>query len=346
MSANIYEYNGIVSMAYAGQTPWHGTGQVIESTDTPGQIMEKCGFGFTLDPSPAGYVDVNSSFRPLPGKVVLKRSDTGEPVSIVSDKFKVHQPYEILDFFLEFAKSFGIKIETAGVLGRGERYWALARTGVDADLNGNGKDVAHLYALLATAADGSMRTTATPTGIRVVCANTWATAIGGAEAEGTGSRQSHRSKFSNEVAARGLGFDLDKASNQFLAQVETIHAMNDLRITDAQAAGFFRLLLRPDLAEGMGIQDGAFSLSDFEAAMGVSTGAKDREVRGVSPLMDAYNAAPGARPGTARGLWEAATYYVDHVRGKDDDRINSAAFGQGREIKARAWANATRLVTA
>lgn len=334
MSANLYENNGIVSMGYFGQTPWHNSGQVLDANDTPEEITRKCGFDYEIVPETAGYVGADGAFHPVKNKVVMRRSDTGAPISIVGRGFKVHQPKQILDFFLDFSKTFGLSLETAGVLGGGERYWALARTAVTAELNG-GDDRAVMYALLATASDGSMVTRATPTAVRVVCANTWSLALDGTK---TGSRQSHRSEFSNEVAAEGLGFDLDGATVSFMRQVEEIKALNKVGVTDGLAKGFFRTLLRPDAG------DDQFTADDFVRAMNEQP---KREVRGVDAMMDAYVTAPGAKPGTARGLWEASTYFIDHVRGTDDDaRMKSAVFGQGSQLKARAWANVQMLANA
>lgn len=336
MSANLFENNGIVSMAYRGQTPWHGQGQVIGDNDTDIDIIKKTGFDYSLIPETAGYVNAQGVFVPVAKKVVLRRSDTGAPISVVGETFKVHQPKQILGFFLDFAKTFGLSLETAGVLGGGERYWALARTAVQADLNGN-NDPAIMYALLATASDGSMVTRALPTAIRVVCANTWALALNGKK---DGSRQSHRSEFSNDKAAKGLGFNLDEATTTFLENVEEIRQLNEVTVDRTSAKGFFRLLVNPEIEEAA-----VFGADDFARAMG-EVGKLDpkRESRGVDGLMEAYTNAPGAKPGTARGLWEASTYFIDHVRGNDDDkRMGSAVFGQGAELKARAWANVRSL---
>jgi len=332
MSADIHiRENGIASMAYRGQTPWHSDCNVINPEDTPEQISEKCGFNFSLIGRKAGYVDPAGSFVSVEGKQVVTRSDTGAAIGVVGERYKFHQPKEILDFFLSYGKQFNLDIETAGVLGRGERYWALGRTEVDADLNGSGQDIASLYALLATACDGSMVTIAIPTAVRVVCANTWKAALESDSVDKSKARQSHRSAFSNERAAEGLGFDLDAAASVFHGQVNVIRQLNGIKVTDRLAASFFRALIRPSL-----VPSGVYSVAAFDGIK-FNEGV-DREVRGFEALQEAYGNAPGARPGTARGLWEATTYFIDHLRDSDNDsRFKSAVFGQGDEIKDRAW---------
>lgn len=317
---NVYE------MGYRGEIPWHQKGNRIEDEDSPSQIIEKCGFNFEIVHAPAGYMQ-GSEFKALEGRSILYRTDTGEPVSVMSKRFKVHQPREILGFFFDLSEQFGLKLETAGVLGRGERYWGLAKSEVTADLNGKEADPARLYALLATSVDGSLATVATPTGVRVVCANTWAIAMNGSKQAGTQSKQSHRSAFDPVAAAKGLGFDLEASASAWFNQVETIQRANKVAVSDSDATNFFVRLVNPDLRDNL------------NAVLARPT-KKDGEVklpRGFSSWMDAYKSAPGARPGTLRGLWEATTYYIDHERGSDKGRVSSAWFGQGAALKAEAW---------
>ena len=339
MSANLHiMQDGTVSLGIAqGAEPsWHGMENIILPTDTDDEIIKKCGFNFSLIGKPAGYLDPMGNFREIPGKQIVTRSDTGFPVGVVGKSFQFHQPKEIIDFFLSYARGLGLKLETAGVIGNGARYWAMAATEVEGDLNGSGVDMCRLYALLATAGDGSMTTIADPFAKRIVCNNTFNIAIKDfLDAQGTpetkrGNKQSHRSAFSNELAAEGLGFDLENSTSAFLAQVEDIRTLNNVKVGERVADGFFRALLRPELLRSNVTGQESF-LFKFDTE-------KEREVRGFVDLKAAYTNAPGARPGTARGLWEAVTYFIDHVRGTDDEaRLSSTLFGQGKAIKARAW---------
>jgi phage/plasmid-like protein (TIGR03299 family) len=90
----------------------------------------------------------------------------------------VVQPREVLEFYRDLTEVSGFELQTAGVLKAGKKFWALARTGKEANLKGS--DLVRGYVLLATSCDGSLATTATPTTIRVVCNNTLTIAINGA----------------------------------------------------------------------------------------------------------------------------------------------------------------------
>ncbi len=67
---------------------------------------------------------------------VLYRSDTLAPLSVVSPRYTVVQPHEVLHFFNDLVHAGGFELETAGVLKGGRQLWALARTGQETLLKG------------------------------------------------------------------------------------------------------------------------------------------------------------------------------------------------------------------
>ncbi len=108
---------------------------------------------------------------------MLYRSDTKTPLSVVSNRYQVVQPREVLEFYRDLTEVSGYELETAGVLKGGRKFWALARTGQSTALKGNDQIIGYL--LLATSCDGTLATTATPTTVRVVCNNTLTIALDG-----------------------------------------------------------------------------------------------------------------------------------------------------------------------
>jgi len=54
---------------------------------------------------------------------------TKTPLSVVSSRYQVVQPREILEFYRDLTEVGGFELETAGVLKDGKKLWALARTG-------------------------------------------------------------------------------------------------------------------------------------------------------------------------------------------------------------------------
>jgi phage/plasmid-like protein (TIGR03299 family) len=106
---------------------------------------------------------------------VLYRSDTKAPLSVVSGRYQVVQPKEVLEFYRDLTEVSGYELETAGVSqGRAQ----VLGTGTHWQVFGpEGHDVVNGYLLLATSCDGTLATTATPTTIRVVCNNTLSIAL-------------------------------------------------------------------------------------------------------------------------------------------------------------------------
>jgi phage/plasmid-like protein (TIGR03299 family) len=171
----------VQSMAYVGATPWHGLGHRL----TPDQPLEvwaqQAGMDWRIETADVRFIaDRSPSYsgllRAYPGQKVLYRSDTKAPLSVVSGRYKVVQPAEILEFYRDLTEVGGYELETAGVLKDGKKLWALARTGQTLTLKG--RDAINGYLLLATACDGTLATTAQFTSVRVVCNNTLAIAIG------------------------------------------------------------------------------------------------------------------------------------------------------------------------
>jgi len=162
--------DGRARMAYVGDTPWHGLGQAL----TPNAPLEtwatEAGMNFTIGGSPVLYQRADKTLAEQGSKQVLYREDTGEALGVVGNKYKVVQPIEVLEFFRDLVAEQGFQLETAGVLFNGAKYWAMARTGQEFKIGKN--DVLKDYLMLATACDGTLRTTARRTSVRVVCNNT------------------------------------------------------------------------------------------------------------------------------------------------------------------------------
>ncbi len=190
----------VQSMAYVGQTPWHGLGNQLAANQPIEVWADRAGMNWTIEPSEVRYVSGSAgigSIHAFPDQKVLYRSDTKAPLSVVSARYQVVQPREILEFYRDLTEVGGFELETAGVLKEGRKFWALAKTGQSGMLKG--KDHVKGYLLLATACDGTLATTAQFTSVRVVCNNTLAIALG----DGTGVvKVPHRSQFDPQAVKR------------------------------------------------------------------------------------------------------------------------------------------------
>ncbi|KVZ18396.1 hypothetical protein WL14_30965 [Burkholderia cepacia] len=317
----------VQTMAYVGQEPWHGLGNKLAPQQPIEVWADRAGMNWSIESSEVRYVSGSSgigSIHAFPDQKVLYRSDTKAPLSVVSARYQVVQPREILEFYRDLTEVGGFELETAGVLKEGRKFWALAKTGQTGMLKG--KDHVKGYLLLATACDGTLATTAQFTSVRVVCNNTLAIALG----DGTGVvKVPHRSQFDAAAVKRQLGI----AVSSWDAFMVRTKAMAECKVTDSASDAFFRRVLtytvtNPGERDGMAVNE--------------------RAVRAVGELYAGRGkgAQLPSASGTAWGLLNSITEYVDHHRRarSDDHRRDAAWFGQGALIKQKAWDEALKLV--
>ncbi|MGL6394119.1 DUF932 domain-containing protein [Aeromonas veronii] len=195
----------IDTMAYTGQTPWHGLGNVLPPQQSLDIWLQAAGMDWTIEQSDVMFNVASDALhiRPYSDSKVLYRSDTLAPLSVVSNRYNVVQPHEVLHFYQDLVEAGGFELETAGSLKGGRKLWALAKTGQDLKLAGG--DLVKSYLLLATSCDGTLCTTVQFTSLRVVCNNTLQMALRGA----TGAiKVPHSTQFDATAVKESLGLGL------------------------------------------------------------------------------------------------------------------------------------------
>jgi len=306
----------VESMAYANATPWHGLGNRI-STKQPIEVWaQQSGLAFEIKEAPVRFMSESAgslgAIISFPEQKVLYRSDTKAPLSVVSERYKVVQPREILEFYRDLTEISGFELETAGVLKFGRKIWALAKTNQSAALKGN--DTINGYVLLATACDGTLATTAQFTSIRVVCNNTLAVAL----ANGAGAvKVPHSTSFDPEAVKRQLGISVG-AWDGFMYRMRTI---SERKVKSHESMNYFLRVFT----------------DQSDAASGLTN---ERAMKKVLALYEGQGkgADLASSKGTAFGLLNAVTEFVDHERRARsvDHRLESAWFGQGAALKQKA----------
>ncbi|MGE6117733.1 DUF932 domain-containing protein [Aeromonas salmonicida] len=311
----------IESMAYTGQTPWHGLGNLLPAKQSLDIWRQAARMDWTIEQSDVLYNVTSDALhiRPFAMSKVLYRSDTLAPLSVVSKRYNVVQPHEVLHFYQDLVQAGGFELETAGVLKGGKKLWALAKTGQNMKLNGG--DIVKSYLLLATSCDGTLCTTAQFTSLRVVCNNTLQMALND---KADAIKVPHSTKFNPEYVKEVLGLGL---ANWDLFQ-RNIHELSHRSVSPAEAILFFS-----DLINDPTDDDGNIVLS-----------------RPTKKLQELYQGAGmgselTSAKNTAWGLVNAVTEYVDHRRARSqDNRLDSAWFGQGAQLKYHALEQALTLL--
>jgi len=360
--------SGLAEFAYIGEAGWHKLGQSIEaylasngltvSTASQEQMTHAwatcSGMDWRILRSKVRYFAdrEGNDQREIADAHVLMRSDTGADLGIVSDKYKTVQPAQVLEFFHDLSATLGVKLETAGTLFGGKKFYATANLGESFTFASG--DIVKGYLLLATSCDGSAKTTARHVLTRVVCNNTLSAAM------------SEKNKHVVNLSHRTT-FDADKIKDQLgVAQVrevaEACESLSQVRMNDDKACDFVRNLLRPEdaakklatiaeaQAETARILSSASSSQDFARLLGGTVKLADvdadtrRAPKGEAEILRLFRGAAigsnlsGVR-GTAWGMLNAVTEYVDHKASAktDSHRMQSAWFNGGDEMKTSAF---------
>ncbi len=334
--------NGKAEMAFTGETPWHGLGQPVTVGASIGVWQREAGMDWdALEVDLLGKRTEPRGFDiSFPAYKGIVRSDSMDALSIVGSKYELVQPKAVLEFFRDLTEGGGWDIHTAGTLRGGRKIWAMASNGEGGIVRPRGGlknpsprnvDEVRQNLLLATSLDGSMKTQAILTSVRVVCANTLALAL---TEGGNAVKISHRSVFDPNAIKRALGV----ARESFEVFMEQAREMADTPVKlDAARDALRQIFGEPTEAKPAPSWLGSLSQA---AAPAPEPEAKER--RSVDRVLELFNGAgmgadlPTAK-GTAWGLLNAVTQYVDHEMGRTrDTRLDSAWFGEGSRLKQSA----------
>lgn len=318
----------VEQMAYVGATPWHGLGNQLSPKQPLEVWQQEAGMNWQIQESPVSYmadaVGHLGTIHSFPEQKVLYRSDNKEALSVVSQRYQVVQPREVLEFYRDLSERSGYELETAGVLKGGKKFWALARTGQSAELKGN--DLVNGYLLLATSCDGTLATTATPTTVRVVCNNTLSISLNGAT---HAIKVPHSTRFDPQAVKKQLGI----AVSQWDEFMYRMRALAERKVPWSEAMSYFMSVLCDTSPSG--------SLPEQLP--------NERALRKVQELYEGRGRGSqlASACGTAWGLLNAVTEYVDHERRarNNEYRIDSAWFGQGATLKQRALKSVLQMVS-
>lgn len=310
----------VEAMAFVAATPWHGLGSKLP----PGQSIEAwqtaAGMNWSIKETPVMYsvgAESELHFRSSQDNKVLFRSDTHAPLSVVSNRYKVVQPKEILEFYRSLVNTGGFELETAGALKSGRKLWALAKTNQQTVLKGN--DTIKAYLLLATSCDGSLCTQAFFTSVRVVCQNTLNLALN----EATGViKVPHSTTFDPKAVKEALGLGLS-GWDTFSSSMK---ALANRPVSEAEAKAYLSEVLGEEFDD------------DGKAHRPIQTAYELFSGKGLGADMQSAR-------NTAWGLLNSLTEYTDHrtKARSQDNRLNSAWFGAGAALKAKAFEEAMKL---
>ena len=318
MSHNLYIRDGKTSMFYVGEVPWHKLGTMLEHPATAAEAIEAAGLDFKVHLKPVKTV-VNRKQTIIPGTFATVRQDTSAILGVVGSRYKPIQNKDAFAFFDALVGSAEAIYHTAGVLGKGQRIWVLAKLPSYIRIGRN--DIIDKYLLLTNSHDGSSLVRAKLTPIRVVCSNTLSVALSGSEQE-VRIRHTANAVHKLEEAHKLLGL-----SNSLYRELDTIFNRMALRkVTNKQLLSYVRSLIpsNPDAQHQ----------------------TRNENIR--EAILDLHESGKGAEMsrGSLWGAYNAVTEYSDHVQHSRDTnkQLRSIWFGGGEKLKLRAFALAQKML--
>lgn len=303
---------GQVEFAYLEQDglPWHGLGQPMPVGASIDEWRSKAGMDWRIQRSEVRFNTSRTEevLVKMPEQHVLFRSDNHEALGLVSKKYQVVQPSEVIEFFRDIAKAGGLELSAAGTIYGGKRFWATAKIGEASPTSISDKIGGYL--LISTSADGSLATEVRRTTVRTVCSNTLAMAMADAHAS---VRVTHKSVFDPAAVKEFMGLN-EAAWAAFKHQV-------------------VRLANKPVLIEA----------AESITADILGGGDKVQATAGYNKILDLFQGeAKGSSlegvQGTAWGYINAVTEYADWFSRarSQENRFVSAQWGPGADLKQRA----------
>lgn len=249
----------IDSMFSFQEEPWHfnrtqDRTKILQDRPTCiDEAINAAGLSWRVDKVPLFYQDTifatdgtsETGYFQAEGAWATKRSDTGEILGIVGERYN---PLQNVDLF-EFAEAIlnvssngdPAKWETAGALAGGKRVWTLLKLPKDFRVGKADQDIVASYMLVTTSHDGSLAFSALITPVRVVCQNTLSAAL----RNNSGVfRTKHTQSISRRMDEARIAMGM---STKYFEEFESVaNALASKQVDTLTAQGYFSEVF-PDL---------------------------------------------------------------------------------------------------
>lgn len=332
---------GDVELKYnvQGGVPWHGLGKASNGLMTVADA-----FAGTLDwnaikvPLAAQEFTLRNGVlvpaQPYGDVYAVARDDNGKLIGQCGRVFQIYQNSELQSFVDALAGGKRV-VETIGSIFDGQRVWVLLKL---QEISVHGKDAIKNYLLVSNSFKAGTAILIALVNMRVVCANTYASAITEVENDRRRSKRAGEPLSFRIVHSSSAGEQLEAAAE----------ALGVATMKIRETSKLFEALAKKSVSEALAKE---FFAKVYAAAGGRSAASKARTLQGVARANLAeqlFNTGRGADifPGTAYNLFQAVTDVEDHSQGrrKPEGQMAYALFDQGARYKERALAFASALL--
>ena len=335
--AHMIEDNRMFSL---NQVPWHNLGVVLDSPPTSAEAIKAAGMAWEVQkrklfwevPVKAGSeAGVTPETRAVANRVALVRDEDEKLLAVVSPEYQVLQNATAFAWFDPIVQAGQATYETAGVMCEGRKIWIMARLNKQVVVSG---DEYKQYMLLTNGHDGVTGVTLSPVNTRVVCNNTMRIALG----EGNTQWFTHTGDMAMKLERAKEAYNL--AQVHLAEHSALLEKFAGCKLTDEQISSILnsvlqieaQVLTEQEIADGEVMTSGTkYQLAMKDCILGLAENAD-------GGLSDRFK-------GTAYGLFNAVTEFVDHKAGaRSKDRGNYQLFGDGQKLKERVYDALVALV--
>lgn len=316
---------------------WHNLGTVIEDYPTSAEALKFAGLNYAVEKRPLYTLD-NMNFDlltalandiepkvPVPNYYANVRTDTEEVLGVVGKDYQIVQNTDAFSFFDSIVgNDNGIKYETAGVLGKGERIFITAklpdyiRVGRD--------DLIEQFLFLTTSHDGSGSITAAFTPVRIVCQNTLNAAL--RNEQNTIKIRHTASALEKLKQAHSL---MGITSRLGQEMEELYNHWSKIRINDRQVKRLIEIAMAPSKEVLSNLQD--------QKREQLSSHYLNIVDHALEFALSAPSQLQSTTKGTLFGAYNSVTGYFQNVKNfpNEENKLKSIMFGTGRQRGQKAF---------
>ena len=143
----------ITNMVYMPKPAWQEVGVKLPKLMTSAEAMAHAGLDYSVEKRALYTLGERNRLIPIAHSFATVRTDDSSPLGIVGDRYTVLQNSSAFEFFDTLVGKDEAIYETAGVIGRGERVWLLAK--MPGYIKIGRKDIVNKYVLLTNTFNGS-----------------------------------------------------------------------------------------------------------------------------------------------------------------------------------------------
>jgi phage/plasmid-like protein (TIGR03299 family) len=327
----------VETMAYAGETPWHGLGVLVEDDLTPQEMLIAAGLDWTVSKRhlfthAEPDVSASNDLIAVEDYFVLVRDSDNKTFGPCGPRFIPSQNTDAFRFFKKFTDAGHMKMETAGSLKGGEQVWGLANVSKDFTLPGDDRVLGYLLVNISHKWGKSNEIRFTP--IRVVCNNTLMMAL--ADKTNGSFKMPHLRALDHEVLS-AAEVALGLAGDRMAEFKESAEFLASKKFNKNSVVTYIADLFQPELLIA---QKEIEKMSEVKA-IATRQSMLDEFKRTPSLVYQAIEEQPGANLKSSKGTWwgamNAVTFVVDHKWGHNRDAsLHNAWFGSRASLKQKA----------